>query len=100
MPGTWRAEVVGSLLRPRDLVAARKGLDSGAVEREDTTLFRSRCSSPSEKLGERHAWHMASRGRRQSLAATRPGRRPKRVGLRRRRTGRHDALPISVFFAL
>jgi 5-methyltetrahydropteroyltriglutamate--homocysteine methyltransferase len=31
MPGTWRAEVVGSLLRPRDLVAARKGLDSGDV---------------------------------------------------------------------
>jgi 5-methyltetrahydropteroyltriglutamate--homocysteine methyltransferase len=29
MPGTWRAEVVGSLLRPRELVAARTELDSG-----------------------------------------------------------------------
>src|SRR6202049_4015325 len=30
--GTWRAEVVGSLLRPPDLVAARKPLDSGEVK--------------------------------------------------------------------
>jgi 5-methyltetrahydropteroyltriglutamate--homocysteine methyltransferase len=29
--GTWRAEVVGSLLRPPDLVAARKHLDSGEL---------------------------------------------------------------------
>src|SRR6202521_3010962 len=29
--GTWRAEVVGSLLRPPDLVAARKRLDSGEL---------------------------------------------------------------------
>jgi methionine synthase II (cobalamin-independent) len=29
--GTWRAEVVGSLLRPPDLVAARKQLDSGEL---------------------------------------------------------------------
>ena len=30
-PKTWRAEVVGSLLRPPDLVAARKRLESGEV---------------------------------------------------------------------
>src|SRR6202158_4409827 len=29
--GTWRAEVVGSLLRPPDLVAARKRQDSGEL---------------------------------------------------------------------
>src|ERR1700694_56371 len=30
-PSTWRAEVVGSLLRPSDLVASRKRLDSGEM---------------------------------------------------------------------
>ena len=28
---TWRAEVVGSLLRPPDLVAARKRMESGEI---------------------------------------------------------------------
>jgi len=31
VPHTWRAEVVGSLLRPGNLVAARKSLDSGDI---------------------------------------------------------------------
>src|ERR1700694_1196199 len=30
-PSTWRAEVVGSLLRPSDLVGARKRLESGEI---------------------------------------------------------------------
>ena len=33
--GTWRAEVVGSLLRPPSLVAARKQLDSGELSQAD-----------------------------------------------------------------
>ena len=32
---TWRAEVVGSLLRPADLVAARKKVDSGGLAPAD-----------------------------------------------------------------
>src|ERR1700694_2974132 len=61
-PSTWRAEVVGSLLRPSDLVGARKRLESGEITQAEFKPIEDTAVRAAIELQEKHGIDVVTDG--------------------------------------